>query len=238
MNQKGNALFLILIAVALFAALSYAVTQSGRGGSGIDKEKATLGASRLMQYGGELQIALQRMQVVGGVSRANYDFETNQRKEYDGDALPLANTSCADETCEVFSANGGGMAYESCPDLSAATTGWAADGAAPGHSLFEIVAIDGIGTSLPEIVLRIPGVMREVCEEINSKLNLPLSPSWDLTGENYYPMSGASVATNLALTDGWTFGDDADDLDEAYAFCIDAGASGTGWEFYHVLVIR
>lgn len=51
--------------MALFAALSYAVTNSGRGGSGIDKEQAKIDVSQMLQYGAMLRTATQRLVIFG-----------------------------------------------------------------------------------------------------------------------------------------------------------------------------
>ena len=62
-------LFLILIAVALFAALSYAVTNSGRGGGGTDREQAEIMAAQMMQFISSLQTAKQRYEILGSADQ-------------------------------------------------------------------------------------------------------------------------------------------------------------------------
>lgn len=61
-SSSGNALFLILIAVALFAALSCAVTNSGRGGGGTDKEQAIIESTRLNKFVASAQVGIQLSQ--------------------------------------------------------------------------------------------------------------------------------------------------------------------------------
>lgn len=64
--QSGNVLFLILIAVALFAALSYVISSSTRSGSGdTGREKMRMEVSRMMGYGMSVRATVQRMILSG-----------------------------------------------------------------------------------------------------------------------------------------------------------------------------
>ena len=49
-KESGNVLFLILIAVALFAALSYAATKSNQSGTNVTKERTQTEAAQILQY--------------------------------------------------------------------------------------------------------------------------------------------------------------------------------------------
>ena len=65
-RQSGNVLFLILIAVALFGALSYAVTQSTRSTSGgVDNETQTINTAVFLNYIVAIRTAAARMQFQG-----------------------------------------------------------------------------------------------------------------------------------------------------------------------------
>lgn len=78
-TERGNVLFLILIAVALFAALSYAVTQSTRSGSGdASGETNLINSAQLAQYPAGVRTSVVRM-VIGGISvdQLVFDGPTN-----------------------------------------------------------------------------------------------------------------------------------------------------------------
>lgn len=161
-NQSGNALFLILIAVLLFAALSYAITRAGRGGGGIDKEKAVLDAVKIINFGNQINAAIQRMLVMGLATPSTLQYET----------APFNGIPCsAGEAC-IFAPEGGGVTYQSPP-----------------FSPFPVPPYDipyffykqgdgmkiedvGIGAN-DDVLMLIIDVPKEICAAINATNNLP-----------------------------------------------------------------
>lgn len=211
-NERGNALFLILIAVALFAALSYAVTQSGRGGGSIDKEQALIAASQITQYAAGLRTTATRM-LITGTSAGALNFG-------DGDSD------------DVFDSTGGGAIEQDPPSgagTSPAYTYLEADHATDGWY------ITGIGTDTVttgrEVMIAAATLTESVCSEINRGLGLSETGSSILVEATAVvlgtPFNGAGAADNAGTFNAYNANP------QAFA-CVENGANV--FTYYHAIV--
>lgn len=225
-RQKGNALFLILIAVALFAAVSYAVTQSGRGGADTSKETMRIDAVSLTEYAAQLRTAVTRM-LLTGTSFADLEFCSPA----DG---ACAYSSGVDEFCAtgancVFAPEGGGA-----PKPSAAITG------VPGFTLItlckDLINIQGVGTTANDIVFSysfLGSLDATFCSIVNQGLH----------GDSTEPVVTTGIGANAwklmtcAPVDSTVSCVTPSECDGKASVCVDLN-TGTGSIYYHVLSER
>lgn len=243
-RDSGNALFLILIAVALFAALSYAITQSGRGGGSVDKETNAITAAQIVQFGGAMEQAMTRMKLMGGTSDTEYSF-ANPVYKTNGGAVQYPdnhNPFSTDPDDFIFRSAGGGLSPQTF-DKAGDTTGITAGAMIPGHAQLVYGQVTGVGSSAPDLLLYIEWVKTEICEEINKKLglNLPSGAPYDENRD-----SGASFPRfdgDYTAATPMVFGNDAAALVGQRSFCYhETSALGVGSNpqlFYvHVVLAR
>ncbi len=163
-DESGNALFLILIAVALFAALSYAVTQSGRGSGSIGRETGMIDSSRMTQYPASLRTAVTRL-ILTGTAITALTFDP---ADVSGDG--------------VFSSIGGGVVFQAPPAGAVDTTAVDATFAGPDWR-YKSVPTDaakgyyilGIGSDVLTTGrdgFAFVGVTSTTCQSINKGLGL------------------------------------------------------------------
>lgn len=217
--EAGNVLFLILIAVALFAALSYAVTQSSRGGGDAQNESVKTQASQIVQYSASVKTAIQRMMLMGG-----YTY-----RQVDSQGPGSNNSNCPDDGCRVFSPDHYGVSYVPpkeewlVPENSNAR--W-------GEYRISHFPVDGLGTNQPELVWLLHYVKEPICMEINESLGLTSSgaavPEQVLYINTLAWYTGATTGGNrLYDTGGVLYGQEIG--------CFREGANSA---FYQVLDIK
>ena len=98
-GQQGNVLFMILIAVALFAALSYAVTQSSRSGAGDTKrEQQQLDQAVIDNYMAAINAGQMTLTIARGCDTISYD--------------PPSAWGGGSKRCHMFHPEGAGVAYQ------------------------------------------------------------------------------------------------------------------------------
>ncbi|MCB9982536.1 MAG: hypothetical protein H6861_02510 [Rhodospirillales bacterium] len=176
-SEKGNVLFLILIAVALFAALSYAVTQSSRSGGGASDGEANLvNSAQITQYPASVRTAIVRM-IIGGTDVAQLNFDPPSAF---GTAVTGCDQASVSSTC-VFHPDGGGATRVTAPPevMGAGTQGeWVFSS---NYSIANIGRTTAVNNS-NDIIAFLPGVSQSLCDRLNTELGINVNTDADSDG--------------------------------------------------------
>lgn len=205
-KQSGSLIIWIFAAIFLFGALSYTVSKSTRSGiTGLGNEKAQLAATEIITYGNAVRNAVKMLQI-NGIPLQTLDFRMHNLYDLGGTNLQnlYGNVLCTNNSCKVFSTNGGGIKPEQFYEYGRATPSWTHPSyTQPGGVGFSISRVEGFGTNAPDVIMRIAVIDPAICTAINKMANIEGA---------VYPGPGNNVQwidpvpTNLANTTGYVYG--------------------------------
>ncbi|MCB1538437.1 MAG: hypothetical protein H6865_04535 [Rhodospirillales bacterium] len=235
-QQSGNVLFLILIAVALFAALSYAVTQSSRSGSDASKETNVINTASLTQYPNSVRTAVLRL-IISGIDPLDIYF--NRPDEFSG----VGNTFfVGKESRGVFHPQGGGAAYQQIP-ANLTSGGTPIDWKFNADFEIPLLGLSQTGSgSGNELIAFGDGITQSICARVNKELhsdetipviNTALTISNNRTATTAAPTNPttetAVLTSDTPASPNWF-------SNKAFG-CFQNGSSGS-YVFYYVMAER
>jgi hypothetical protein len=170
-DERGNALFLILIAVILFGALSYAISRSNLGGTEATREVNQIGTSVIEQYVASIGAGVTRMTLYGADVT---EILFNPPGSFSGTTAR-----------EIFHADGGGVSWQN-PDPKLVDVD--NNGLPLGAWEFDNNVLLGSGTHL---VVYLTRVRQKICQQINERQ----------TGSTAIPVINDTIANIIASQD-------------------------------------
>ena len=248
-HEQGNVLFLIMIVIALFAALTLVMTQGSRSGAnGISKEKAAIAATDILNNAAAIKRTVQTLQI-NGCSDTEISFETPRVAGYTNPNAPV------DNSCHVYHPDGGGLNYvapdEEWNDASKSANNHYGTWFTSGAGWITGLGTDGSSSnclggaadgSCRELLTGIPYIQQEICLAINKKL----SWGFDENGTPYQDNGNsyaASTHTNFIGTysDGSSMGQATPSAySNIMTGCIegDSNPAAGSYSFFQVLIAR
>lgn len=230
-TERGNVLFLILIAVALFAALSYAVTQSSRSGGGdAGNETNLISSAQITQYPSSIRTSIIRMMVSSNIDAASLQFNA-----------PSDFATCTTTARCVFHPAGGGATYAPAPEdvvTGASPQPWVFNGQNEVYLVGTSAGSDNETSTTVEIMAILPNVETSICNRINTELGI---------GAAAVPDTGINVSSNFGTGTGGTWvtalaqGGTGGTIGEGGAAALNGQAFGCFSQggvnyYYHVLI--
>lgn len=221
-HQNGNALFIILLAIGLIGALSFAIQGSGQNkNANIDRETLIIRVSEVFRYSSELERGVNFV-LQNGYSESDIRFaHPNSHTDY-GD---LASDS--DKTDQVFDREGGGARFRSAPDGINDGSNW---------EFYGHTALAHVGSDRSELVAVLPNITQAFCDEINKSVGYAAQPEDTGTcingGATARFDTGTQFFSSPNTTDETTFS-----VKPSLRGCIEC-TSDNSLHYFHVLLAR
>ncbi len=235
-QESGNALWFILMAIVLLAALTIVISRSGSSvNQSGDVERERIAASDMMRTAKGIEQTVRQMQI-RGLGESQISFDTSALSGY-------TNPNCDNSGCKVYDKAGGGLTYSTPKPL------WLDKGFSSVSGYGEWVfthdnCIAGVGsgtsscgTGNVDILIALPGIRKGICTQINRMLDLPAGDNLPVESIGLTPWIGTISSTHTVLV-----GDNADGtaLERASAGCykITGGSWDGAYVFYQTLFER
>jgi len=251
-KQEGSVIIWILIMVALFAAVSFAMFQGSRTtASTIGGEKSKILASEILSYGQQMKDAISVLKAEG-CRDEQLSFDQTIDTLYNNPSAP------SDKTCHVFDAAGAGVRFDppSIEWLDRTQTTQPGFGRLifTGHNTVYQVGTDCASgaTTCSELLLLIPYVKPELCRAVNKALSITpddtSAPPIDLSTLSAERFIGVYENDDL-LRDGPAGGDlllghrngciqVASRIDDITGAGGDLDPTSGTYHYFHVLLVR
>lgn len=239
-SQNGSIFFIILLAVAMFAMLTYAVSQGSRGSAAaLTREQAKTAAQEVISYGNAIQKAVATLRL-RGCSDTQLDF-TNGGKSMrkNGNAYDYTNAgSPDDDSCDVFSMSGGKVTPQLLtsgyvdPESVGSTDMDSRSFVVTATRMAELGQDSGAGGT--DLILWLGRLEPEVCMAVNDLLgvsNPSDAPPVDDFDCDSTIFQGAYTSCGNAVGD-------IPELTGKSAYCSGYDDSGPMYNYFQVLVVR
>ena len=233
-NQSGNALWFILLAVALLAFLTGVIS---RNSSSVDQagsvERARIKASSILNYAKSVEATVQQM-LLNGISENDLDFiEISDAHD---------NTNCTSTECEIFHVAGGGIAYRTPAELlsdNAHTDIWHVST----ENRVYLSGCEDVNNRCTELLLMAKDIPRSICLQINKIQGITNTggdaPQIQDIVEGTAFTGTYSTTINALSIGGTNATNEAPEAQGKSAGCIyEFGSGQETYTFYQVLIPR
>lgn len=225
-RQNGNALWFILIAIALLGLLTMSLSKGSNNNDSGDFERNQIVANDILAYAKSMENAVQFL-LSRGCSENDISFENTFVSGYTNPNAPT------DNSCHVFHVNGAGMTYNT-PDTKWLDSSHSAKNEFGDWVIPDDVSVIDLGRNpASEIMLVLPYLKKDICLSANTIIGID-NPSGDAPLDNGFVYTDMKYIGTFKTTDS-IGGETASLIGEPTACYIDDGGFYT---FYHVLHIR